>query len=262
MEFTDAQLLRYARQIVLPEVGGAGQARLLESRVLLIGAGGLGSPMLLYLAAAGVGTVGVVDDDRVELSNLHRQVIHPTGRVGMAKTESAVLAAAAINPEVRIVTHSVRLDAGNAGEIVRGYDVVADGSDSFVTRDAVHAACYAQGQTLVSASVQGFDGQLTTFKAHLGPPHPCYRCLFPEPPPPGTIPSCASGGVLGALAGVMGCLQATEVIKELLGVGAGLSGTLLLYDALETELRRVRVPRDPGCPLCAAVDTREAAHHG
>ncbi|HET6520044.1 MAG TPA: molybdopterin-synthase adenylyltransferase MoeB [Geminicoccaceae bacterium] len=250
MEFTDAQLLRYARHIVLPEVGGTGQGRLLESRVLLIGAGGLGSPMLLYLAAAGVGTIGVVDDDRVDLSNLQRQVAHPTGRVGMAKTESAALAAAAVNPEVRIEAHPVRLDAGNAPEIVRGYDVVADGSDSFATRDAVHAACLARGKTLVSASVQGFDGQLTTFKAHLGPPHPCYRCLFPAPPPPGTIPSCATGGVLGALAGVMGCLQATEVLKELLGIGASLSGTLVLYDALDTELRRIRVRRDPDCPLC------------
>jgi molybdopterin/thiamine biosynthesis adenylyltransferase len=250
MEFTEAQMLRYARHIVLQEVGGSGQARLLGASVLMIGAGGLGSPLLLYLAAAGVGRLGVVDFDRVELANLHRQIAHPTASIGESKTESALAAARALNPEVALEAHALRLDAGNARALVENYDLVADGSDNFATRDALHGACLSHGIPLVSAAVQGFEGQLTTFKAHLGPPHPCYRCLFPDAPPEDLIPSCAQGGILGPAAGVMGTLQAVEVIKELLGIGEGLSGTLLLYDALHADVRRIRVARAPACPVC------------
>jgi molybdopterin-synthase adenylyltransferase len=250
MDFTQAQMLRYARHIVLQEIGGTGQARLLEASVLLIGAGGLGSPLLLYLAAAGVGRLGIVDFDRVELANLHRQIAHPTASIGRDKTESAIATARALNPEVELEAHALRLDAGNARALIEGYDLVADGSDNFATRDALHGACLARGIPLVSAAVQGFEGQLTTFKAHLGPPHPCYRCLFPDVPPEDLIPSCAQGGILGPVAGVMGCLQAVEVVKELLGVGEGLSGTLLLYDALHADFRRIRVARSATCPVC------------
>jgi molybdopterin/thiamine biosynthesis adenylyltransferase len=248
--FTEQQMLRYARHIVLPEIGGIGQARLLEAKVLLIGAGGLGSPALLYLAAAGVGTLGVVDSDRVELANLQRQIAHPTVRIGAAKTESAAQAVHALNPEIAFVGHALRLGPDNADEVIEAYDLVADGSDNFATRAAVHAACLRLGRTLVSAAVQGLEGQLTTYKAHLGPPHPCYRCLFPKEPPPGLIPTCAEGGVLGPAAGVLGCLQAVEVVKEILGVGDSLSGTLVLYDALSTELRKVRFARRADCPVC------------
>lgn len=250
MEFTEAQMLRYARHIVLPEIGGTGQARLLEAKVLVIGAGGLGSPLLLYLTAAGVGRLGIVDFDQVELANLHRQIAHPTASIGQDKTASAIAAARALNPEIEIQAHAVHLDATNAHELVEGYDLVADGSDNFATRDALHGACFRRGVPLISAAVQGFEGQLTTFKAYLGDPHPCYRCLFPDVPPEDLIPTCAQGGVLGPAAGVMGCLQAVEVVKELLGTGEGLSGTLLLYDALYADFRRIRLARRAGCPVC------------
>lgn len=245
-------MLRYARHIVLPEIGGTGQARLLASSVLLIGAGGLGSPLLLYLAAAGVGRLGIADPDRVELANLHRQIAHPTDRIEHPKTESARASAKAVNPEVVVEPHPVRVTADNAGALVGSYDLVADGSDNFATRACVQAACLAARRPLVSAAVQGFEGQLSTFKAHLGPPHPCYRCLFPEPPPAGLIPSCAEGGILGPAAGVVGSLQAVEVVKELLGLGPSLSGRLLLYDALEVSLHSVRLERRAGCPGCGS----------
>jgi len=248
--FTEAQMLRYARHIVLPEIGGAGQARLLASSVLLIGAGGLGSPLLLYLAAAGVGRLGIADPDTVELANLHRQIAHPTGSIGRRKTDSARAAAEALNPEVVVELHPVRVTADNARALVEGYDLVADGSDNFATRACVQTACLAARRPLVSAAVQGFEGQLATFKAHLGPPHPCYRCLFPEPPRAGLIPSCAQGGILGPAAGVVGSLQAVEVVKELLGLEPSLSGRLLLYDALEARLQAIRLERRPGCPEC------------
>jgi adenylyltransferase/sulfurtransferase len=251
--FTEQQMLRYARQIVLPEIGGRGQARLLESKVLLIGAGGLGSPLLLYLAAAGIGTIGVIDRDRVELSNLHRQVAHPTTRIGVPKTESAIETARALNPEISVTAHQLELGPDNAAALVEGYDLVADGSDNFATRDALHDACLELGRPLVSAAVQGFEGQLSTFKAHLGPPHPCYRCLFPSEPPADLIPTCAEGGILGPAAGALGCLQAVEVIKELLGLGESLSGFLLLYDALAPELRRIRIVRRPDCGACGRL---------
>lgn len=255
LPFTDSQLERYARHIVLPEVGGAGQAKLLRSKVLVIGAGGLGAPLLLYLAAAGVGTIGVADDDAVSLSNLQRQVIHRTSNVGRAKTESAREAVAEVNPEVTVNAHPFRVAADNVMDLIAAYDVVADGSDNFATRFLVNDACYFGKKTLVSASILRFDGQLSTFKAYLPGDHPCYRCIFREPPPPGLVPSCAEGGVFGAIAGVMGSLQAAEVIKECLGKGESLSGTLLIYDALDTEFRKVRVRRDPGCPLCGRQPT-------
>lgn len=254
MEFTEAQLQRYARHIVLPEVGGAGQEKLLAARVLVVGAGGLGAPLLLYLAAAGIGTLGVVDHDRVDLSNLQRQVIHATERIGVAKVESARAAVAAVNPEVRLVPHGVRLDVTNVFDLIGGYDVVADGSDNFATRFLLNDACHLAGKTLVSAAMLRFEGQLSTFKSHLnrtaGGDFPCYRCLYREPPPPGLVPSCSEAGILGALAGVMGSLQATEVLKEVLGIGETLAGQLVLYDALTATFRKVRVPRDPACPLC------------
>lgn len=248
MDFTEDQIHRYARHILLPEVGGIGQARLLDAKVLVVGAGGLGSASILYLAAAGVGTIGVVDDDVVELSNLQRQIVHATPRIGMPKVDSAQAAVAAINPDVRVVPHRVRLSADNAMELISGYDIVADGSDNFPTRFLVNDACFLTGRTLVSAAILRFDGQLATFKAHQG--GPCYRCIFSEAPPPGQIPTCAEAGVLGAIAGTLGTLQATEVLKEILGVGESMSGSLLIYDALAVAFRRVKVRPDPGCRLC------------
>lgn len=255
MEFTNDQLQRYARHIILPEVGGAGQAKLLASSVLVVGAGGLGSPLLQYLAAGGVGTLGVVDDDLVDLANLQRQVVHATSRIGTPKVESAVGAVAEINPEVRVVPHRARLGPGNVEELIAPYDLVADGSDNFPTRFLLNDACYFARTPLVSAAMLRFDAQVSTFKAWREGDHPCYRCLFREPPPPGLIPSCAEGGVLGALAGAVGSIQATEVIKELLGIGESLSGWLLIYDALTTTFQKIRVRRDPGCPLCGERPT-------
>jgi len=259
MDFTDEQVHRYARHILLPEVGGAGQARLLASRVLIIGAGGLGSPVLLYLAAAGVGTIGVIDDDVVDLSNLQRQVVHATGSVGVAKVDSAAAAIDGINPGVTLIRHATRLTADNAMELISGYDLVADGSDNFPTRFLVNDACYFARKPLVSAAILRFDGQLATFKAfdvdEDGGHGPCYRCLFREPPPPGQIPTCAEAGVLGAFCGVLGSLQATEVVKELLGIGRSMSGSLLICDALGTDFRRIAVHSDPGCPLCGESPT-------
>ena len=262
MEFSEEQIERYARHIILPEVGGEGQAKLLQSRVLVIGAGGLGSPLLLYLAAAGTGTLGVVDDDFVDLSNLQRQVIHGTGRIGAAKVESARETLGEINPEVTLVPHQTRLTAKNALELIADYDLVADGSDNFATRFLVNDACYLAKTPLVSAALLRFEGQISTFKAYLGGEDPCYRCIFPEAPPPGLIPTCAEGGVLGAVAGAMGSIQAVEVIKELLGIGESLSGSLVLYDALTTTFRKIKVKPDPECPLCGENPTiRDLSSH-
>ncbi len=255
MEFSEAQIQRYARHIILSEVGGAGQSKLLESKVLVVGAGGLGSPALMYLAAAGVGTLGIVDDDQVSLSNLQRQIVHTSDRIGQDKTASAATTLAAINPDVTVIRHDERLTAGNVMSLIAGYDVVADGSDNFETRFLVNDACHMAGKTLVSAAILRFDGQLATFKSHEGGANPCYRCIYPEAPPPGLIPSCAEGGVLGALAGTMGSLQATEVIKELLGIGESLSGSLMIYDGLSTSFRKVKVRPDPKCKLCGAEAT-------
>ena len=263
MDFTESQIHRYARHILLNEVGGAGQAKLLDSRVLVIGAGGLGSPLLLYLAAAGVGTIGVVDGDVVDLSNLQRQVVHTTDRIGRPKVESARDTVRAINPEVRVITHNAMLDAENALRLVSDYDVVADGSDNFPTRFLVNDACYLAGKTLVSAAILRFDAQVATFKAHEAGDNPCYRCIFREAPPPGQIPTCAEAGVLGALCGMVGSLQATEVLKELLGIGEGLAGSLIVLDGLSAVFRKIRVRRDPGCPLCGDHPTiKDVAIHG
>jgi adenylyltransferase/sulfurtransferase len=263
MALSDEDLDRYARHIVLREVGGPGQARLREARVLVVGAGGLGSPAILYLAAAGVGTIGVVDFDTVSLSNLQRQIAHRTADIGTPKTESAARAVAALNPGVEVVPHPVRLTADNALELIAGYGIVADGSDNFATRFLVNDACYLAGRTLVSAAVSEFDGQLATFKAHDKTGQwPCYRCLFPEPPPPGTAPSCSETGVLGAAAGVMGTLQALEVLKEIIGIGDSMAGRLLIYDALGARFRDVRVKPDPACALCGPdAKIADLSHH-
>ena len=255
MEFSDEQLHRYARHIILPEVGGVGQEKLLSARVLVVGAGGLGSPVLMYLAAAGVGTLGVIDDDTVELSNLQRQIVHATSRVGQPKTESAKATLAEINPEVEVVTHSERLTAANALRLIADYDVIADGSDNFATRYLVNDACYLAKRPLVSAAMLRFDGQISTFKAYQGGDNPCYRCLFREAPPPGLIPSCSEAGILGALAGTLGSFQATEVLKEILGIGDSLSGSLLLYDSLAATFQKVLIKPDPDCPLCGPQAT-------
>ncbi len=253
-ELTQDQVERYARHLLLPEVGVAGQNRLRDGRVLVVGAGGLGSPLILYLAAAGVGTIGVVDDDVVDLSNLQRQIAHTTERIGRPKVESARETVAAINPDVRIVTHRQRLSEANALDLIAGYDVVADGSDNFPTRFLVNDACYFAHKTLVSGAVLRFDGQVATFKAHRagddGEHGPCYRCLFRQPPPPGQVPTCSEAGILGAVCGTIGSLQATEVLKEIMVVGDSLSGWLLVYDALSGTMRKIRVRRDPQCPLC------------
>ncbi len=263
MDFTEDQIQRYARHIILPEIGGTGQARLLGSRVLVVGAGGLGAPVLLYLAAAGVGTIGIIDDDAVDLSNLQRQVIHDTATIGVPKVDSAAARIAAVNPDVTVERHHMRLTADNALELVAGYDLVADGSDNFATRYLVNDACYLAGRPLVAAAMLRFDGQISTFKAHEGPPHPCYRCVFPEAPPPGLVPSCSEAGVLGALAGMLGSLQAVEVVKELLGIGEGLSGRLMMIESLGGEVRKLTVPRDPDCALCGSQATiTDLSAHG
>ncbi len=255
MDFSEQQIQRYARHILLGEVGGEGQARLLRSKVLVVGAGGLGSPLLLYLAAAGVGTIGVIDDDVVDLSNLQRQVVHSTEAVGRPKVESAKETMARINPDVRVHAHDKRLTPDNALDLIAGYDLIADGCDNFPTRFLINDACYFAHKPLVSAAILRFDGQVATYKAYAEGDHPCYRCLFPEPPPPGQIPTCAEAGVLGALCGMVGSLQATEVLKELLGIGESLSGWLLIYEALGTTFRKIKVKRDPGCPLCGKAPT-------
>jgi molybdopterin/thiamine biosynthesis adenylyltransferase len=262
LDFSEEEISRYARHILLAEVGGTGQARLRAARVLLIGAGGLGCPLALYLAAAGVGTIGIVDDDVVELSNLQRQIAHTTARLGMAKVDSAAAAAREINPLVNIVPHAIRLDATNVAQLVSAYDIVCDGTDNFPTRFLVADACVLTGRTLISAAVLRFEGQLATFKPHADPEGPCYRCLYPEPPPEGLVPSCAEAGVLGAVTGVMGTLQATEVLKEILGIGQSLSGRLLIWDALSTRFRLIRLRRDPACPLCGAEPKwHDLSHH-
>ena len=250
MELSEAQFERYARHLVLDEVGEEGQQKLLAAKVLVVGAGGLGSPVLLYLAAAGVGTLGVIDDDTVDLSNLQRQIVHPTESIGVAKVDSARRTLGHINPEVKVETYQARLTEQNIADIVEAYDLVADGSDNFATRYLLNDACYRLKKPLIGAALSPFDGQLSTFKAYLGPPNPCYRCLFREPPPPDSVPRCETAGILGAIAGVMGTLQATEVLKEILGIGESLSGTLLVYDALRAGFHKIKLPRDPECPTC------------
>ena len=249
MELDEEQLHRYARHLILDEVGEEGQERLLGSRVLVLGAGGLGSPILMYLAAAGVGTLGIVDDDAVDLTNLQRQIVHATERVGDTKVESARRSLAAINPGVTVEAHATRLTAANALDLVSRYDLVADGSDNFETRYLLNDACYLARKPLVTGALLRFDGQVATFKPFEAG-RPCYRCLFPAPPADDAVSRCEQAGILGAVAGVIGTVQATEVLKELLGIGESLAGSLLLYDALGGNFRKVRLKRDPACPLC------------
>jgi molybdopterin/thiamine biosynthesis adenylyltransferase len=247
------ELERYARHIVLREVGGPGQAALKKARVLVIGAGGLGAPVMLYLAAAGVGTIGIIDDDKVSLSNLQRQVIHGTPEIDRPKVDSAAAAIGRLNPHVRIETHARRLAADNALVLVGGYDIVADGSDNFTTRYLVSDACFFAKKPLVTAAVGTFDGTLTTIRAHErapdGRPNPTYRCLFPEPPPPGTVPACAEAGILGALPGILGSMMALEVIREIVGFGEGLVGRLVMVDARAMRFETLSYGWDPANPL-------------
>jgi len=245
--FTEQQIERYSRHIILPQVGGKGQQRLLASKVLLVGTGGLGSPAGLYLAAAGVGTLGLVDFDVVDLSNLNRQIMHHTADVGRPKTESAAETIRALNPDVHVIVYQERLAAGNALEIFSDYDVIVDGSDNFPTRYLTNDACVLLGKPLAFGAIFQFEGQASVFALGQGP---CYRCLFPDPPPPGAVPSCQQAGVFGVLPGVIGCVQATETIKLLLGLGKTLAGRLLVFDALDMSFMEVRVNRDPQCPVC------------
>lgn len=259
MSLSPEEVERYARHIVLREIGGPGQQRLRKARVLVVGAGGLGSPLALYLAAAGVGTIGIVDDDVVSLSNLQRQVLHATASVGAKKTASAAEALARVNPHVAVETHDVRLDADNAMDLIGAYDVVADGSDSFATRYLVADACALAKTPLVTAQLGTFDASLTTIRAHErrpdGTPNPTWRCLFPEPPPPGTVPSCAEAGVLGALAGMMGSMMAIEVVREIVGFGQGLVGRLLVVDALDMRFETLTYDWDPENPVTGETPT-------
>ena len=252
IEFTDEQIERYSRHIILPEVGGSGQQKMLEARVLLLGAGGLGSPAAYYLAAAGIGNLGIVDFDRVDLSNLQRQIIHSTERIGMLKTESAKKTIKALNPDVNVTLYNERLDSSNIMNLIEGYDYIVDGSDNFPTRYLVNDACVMKNKTLIHGSIYRFEGQVTVFKPGDGP---CYRCLYPEPPPPGMVPNCQEGGVLGVLAGVIGNLQVVEVLKLVLGIGKTLVGKLLIYDALNTEFRNLRLRKDTNCPICSEKPT-------
>jgi sulfur-carrier protein adenylyltransferase/sulfurtransferase len=256
---SNEQKQRYSRHLLIPEVGSAGQAKLLDSKVLLIGAGGLGSPAALYLAAAGVGTIGIVDFDVVDLSNLQRQVLHGTDRIGEKKVESARRTIQNLNPDVKVVGHEEMLVADNVDRIIAGYDVILDGTDTFETRYILNDAAVAANIPVVHASVFRFEGQLTTFIPYEGP---CYRCLYPTPPPPELAPGCSVAGVLGVVPGIMGLLQANEVLKLLLGIGDTLAGRLLLFDALDTSFTELKLKRDPNCPVCsdAAVAAREAGH--
>src|SRR5438093_6914568 len=254
---TPAQQSRYSRHLLIPEVGTAGQVKLLESKVLLVGAGGLGSPSALYLAAAGVGTLGIVDFDVVEASNLQRQVIHSTERLGAKKVDSAKQSIQALNPDVNVVAHDEMLLADNVERLIAGYDVILDGTDTFETRYLLNDAAVAAGIPVVHASVFRFEGQLTTFVPYEGP---CYRCLYPTPPPPELAPGCSVAGVLGVVPGILGMLQANEALKVLLGIGHTLAGRLVLFDALETEFTELQLRRDPSCPVCSteAVEARKS----
>lgn len=244
--FSDDELERYARHIIMREIGGQGQKRLKAARVLVVGAGGLGSPAILYLAAAGIGTLGIVDDDAVSLSNLQRQVIHRMDGVGTAKVQSAASAIAAMNPNVDVRLHDTRLTADNAAEIIGGYDVVLDGTDNFDARYLVNETCVALGVTLVAAAIAQWEGQISVY----APGAPCYACVFPERPADGLVPSCAEAGVMGPMAGTIGCMMATEAIKVITGAGRPLSGRLMIYDALDAGARVFETSANPECPVC------------
>lgn len=250
--FTNDQVYRYSRHIILPDVGGVGQKKLLKARVLLVGAGGLGSPAAMYLAAAGVGTLGIVDFDRVDLSNLQRQLLHRTQDVGRPKLDSAGDTINALNPDVAVEKHPVVLDSTNVMDVIRGYDIVVNGTDNFPTRYLVNDACVFAGKPLVDGSIFMFEGQATVYDAGRGP---CYRCLFPTPPPPGEVPSCQEAGVLGVLPGIIGSIQAIETIKLILGKGDSLIGRLLMFDALAMEFREMRIEKDLQCPVCGEHPT-------
>ncbi len=256
-ELTREELQRYSRHLILPEIGLEGQRKLKAARVLLVGAGGLGSPLGLYLAAAGVGTLGIVDDDVVDETNLQRQVIHGTAALGESKVQSAARRIADLNPHVDVVSYPYRLSASNALDIVRGYDIVVDGSDNFTTRFLVSDACVLAGKPNVFGSVYRFEGQASVFDAQRGP---CYRCVFPAPPPPGAVPSCADGGVLGVLPGIVGLIQATETMKLVAGIGESLVGRLLVFDALEMRFRTLKLIKDENCPACGPHATMTELH--
>lgn len=249
MKFREDQIERYSRQIILPQVGGKGQTKLLDAKVLLVGAGGLGSPVALYLASAGIGTIGLVDSDKVELNNLQRQILHSTPDVGRMKVESAKDRLNEINKDVRIVPYCLRLTSENISDIMQDYDIVVDGSDNFPTRYLVNDACVLSGKPLSHGAIFRFYGQAMTIVPGKGA---CYRCLFPQPPPPGLMPSCQEGGILGAVAGVIGTIQANEVLKYILGIGDLLTGKLLIFDALDTSFRQVKVPKNLKCPVCGS----------
>jgi adenylyltransferase/sulfurtransferase len=253
MDFTDSQIQRYSRHIILHDVGGKGQKKLSRAKVLIIGAGGLGSPAALYLAAAGIGTIGLVDGDVVDLSNLQRQVLHSTATLRHPKVESGRRTLTALNPDVTVKTYREHVSAENIMGFLPDYDVILDGSDNFSTRFLVNDACFFTKKTLISGSIFRFEGQLTTIKPHEG--YPCYRCLYPDPPPAGLVPSCQEAGVLGVLAGTIGVLQASEAIKEILGIGETLADKLVIYDALEMKFRKVGRPKDPACRLCGPNPT-------
>jgi adenylyltransferase/sulfurtransferase len=244
--FNEEQIKRYSRHIILPEVGGVGQRKLLNSKVLCIGAGGLGAPLIQYLAAAGIGTLGIIDDDEVDLSNLQRQIIHG-GNLGKPKAESAKEFVNKLNPDVKVITYKTRINADNILDIIKEYDIIADGSDNFATRYLVNDACVLMNKPLSHGSIFRFEGQVTTIIPHDGP---CYRCLFEHAPPAGMVPSCQEAGVLGVLPGIIGVIQATEVIKYLLGIGELLKGRLIFYDALNMSFDEINIRKNPQCPAC------------
>jgi len=255
VDFTEEQMMRYSRHIILPEVGGKGQAKIAKAKVFIVGAGGLGCPVGYYLTAAGVGTIGIIDNDTVELSNLQRQIAHNVNTIGMAKVESAKKTFGALNPDVNIVAIQDRISKDNIMDLIKDYDIVVDGSDNFPTRYLINDACVMAGKPLVSGAILRFEGQVTTMMPKDGP---CYRCLFEEPPPAGLVPSCQEAGVLGVITGIVGGLQATEVLKLILGKGDLLKGELLIYDALKTTFRKVKVPKKP----CLSGMWRKPHYHG
>lgn len=252
MSLTEEQVERYSRQILLPNVGGKGQEKLLNAKVLIIGAGGLGSPCALYLASAGIGKIGIVDFDNVELNNLQRQVLHSTKDVGTPKVESAEKTLKSINPDLQLTTYNLRLTSKNILDIIKDYDIIVDGSDNFPTRYLVNDACVLSAKPLSHGGIFRFDGQAITI---IPGESACYRCLFPEPPPPGLVPSCQEAGILGAVAGIIGTIQANEVLKYILEIGNLLTGKLLVFNALDSSFRQVKVPKDPKCPICGENPT-------
>lgn len=252
MNLREDQIERYSRQIILPNVGGKGQEKLLNAKVLIIGAGGLGSPCALYLASAGIGKIGIVDSDKVELNNLQRQIIHSTKNVGKPKVDSAKERMNEINTDVGVITYNIRLGSQNIMGVIKDYDIIVDGSDNFPTRYLVNDACVLSKKPFSHGGIFRFDGQAITV---LPGESACYRCLFPEPPPPGLVPSCQEAGILGAVAGIIGVIQANEVLKYILGIGNMLAGKLLIFNALDSSFRQVKVPKDPSCPVCGDKPT-------